>query len=300
MFGDDLLLTFSDTGNQLPMSSLRPKTRSNPSNPLTFNALILTSVMSMTFIKNRLGSLKFGFFLPWDAAKLILKSPTLMIWSALPIALTLALYIWGFAALNDAILVWVQTKLGEFTASTSEGWLSSLLSVAGFLVNLFVKITLFFVGAITFAFVSSLVASPFNDWLAEKAEPLSSPPLPVASAGISKVKLITIDLIKTVASIIASIAALVFSIIPVLNVMTAAVWLMLVTFQYVSYPQTRRGIGLRRGLFFLWRHPYACVGFGLSVTLLFSIPFLATFALPLAVVGGTLLFAKSQEASVLR
>jgi uncharacterized protein involved in cysteine biosynthesis len=72
-----------------------------------------------------------------------------------------------------------------------------------------------------------------------------------------------------------------------------AVAFLLVMFHYI-YPQTRRGLGFRYGLGFLWRHAYACLGFGASISFLFAIPFASSFALPLAVVGGTLLVARAQ------
>ncbi|MCR4313075.1 MAG: hypothetical protein NUV58_02410, partial [Candidatus Roizmanbacteria bacterium] len=67
----------------------------------------------------------------------------------------------------------------------------------------------------------------------------------------------------------------------------------LVTFQYISYPQTRRDVGIRQGAKFLWHHIYACTGFGSIFLLLFAIPFLSSFVLPLAVIGGTLLAARA-------
>ena len=69
--------------------------------------------------------------------------------------------------------------------------------------------------------------------------------------------------------------------------------LLLLTFQYVSYPQTRRGENLGTSLAFLGRHFWACLGWGASMTVLFMIPLLSAFMLPIAVVGGTLLYARS-------
>ncbi len=98
---------------------------------------------------------------------------------------------------------------------------------------------------------------------------------------------------KAVAATCVTIMALIFSWIPVLNLFAFALAFLLITFQYISYPQTRRGIGFREGARFLRLHPFACLGFGLSVSFLFAIPVVSAFVLPVAVVGGTLLVARA-------
>ncbi|MCC7443144.1 MAG: hypothetical protein IT285_16045, partial [Bdellovibrionales bacterium] len=54
-----------------------------------------------------------------------------------------------------------------------------------------------------------------------------------------------------------------------------------------------RGVALGEGLRFLARHFFACVGHGATLTVLFAVPFLGSFVLPIAVVGGTLLVARA-------
>ena len=169
-----------------------------------------------------------------------------------------------------------------------EGWLA-------FFVNIITKILLFLVGAFTFVFTSSIVASPFNDMLAEKTERYIEPPLPeVTEKGFhAQIKLIGIDLVKTVATGLASIIAILFSLIPIVNIFTFSIAFLLITFQFISYPQTRRGIGLKQGLGFLWTHLFASLGFGLALSFLFAVPFFSSFILPIAVVGGTLLVGRA-------
>jgi uncharacterized protein involved in cysteine biosynthesis len=50
----------------------------------------------------------------------------------------------------------------------------------------------------------------------------------------------------------------------------------------------------------MWRHPFACAGFGAVTLLLFSIPLLSVVALPLSVVGGTFLYARAAGSRDLR
>jgi CysZ protein len=236
----------------------------------------------------RFQSLWYGITLPLRAGRLIVSSGRLIALSLLPVTLTLALY--GFvvlrvqdlarAAINERLMVW---------GWDPHGWGAWGLAI---LANLILLI----VGAFTFSAVASIIASPFNDFLAEATERHAEPPLPaVPPMGLAaKAELIVIDLGKTIAAGIAMIVAILLSWIPFVNVVAFALAFMLVSFQYISYPQTRRGHGLGYGLKFLVHHPWASLGFGAALTFFFAIPLLSSLMLPLAVVGGTLLVARAQ------
>jgi uncharacterized protein involved in cysteine biosynthesis len=227
-------------------------------------------------------SLIYGLTLPLLSLRVILKDPKLLILSILPIVTTFLLYGFLISSAQDSVrdLVVQHFQTG--------GW-------AAWIVLILVKILLIIVGALTFSFVASVASSPFNDFLAERAEKHAVPALPqVPSMPLGrKAVLIAIDLGKSLAAGIAMLAALLLSWVPVVNVIALVVSLLLVTFQFISYPQTRRGLGLGEGVRFLGRHFFACLGFGLAFTFLFSLPLISAFFLPLAVVGGTLLVARA-------
>lgn len=235
---------------------------------------------------NPVKSFIFGLTLPLSAAKLILKNKKLLVLSIFPIIVTSVLYFFLIRELQNDAQAWVESYLNNWGWSEWAVWL----------VKLFTQIVLLLVAALTFAFSSSLIASPFNDFLAEQTEKFGTPPLPaVPHQNFKKqLRLIGIDLLKTIAAAFAAFFAIILSWIPIINVGAFAFAFILVAFQYVSYPQTRREIGLKKSIFFLVKYPFACVGFGATVSFLFAIPFVSTLALPLAVVGGTLLFARSQ------
>jgi uncharacterized protein involved in cysteine biosynthesis len=236
----------------------------------------------------RFRSLLYGLTLPYTAARLIVVTPALLFWSLLPIAITLALYVYVIGALQS----WVLGLLRAYFAAW--GW--DPVGWTAWTVILMSRIVLILAGALTFAFASTVVASPFNDVLALRAEPLATPPLaPVEFGGglAAQTRLIWIDLVKTVAATSAGFVAILFSWVPLLNVGAAIAVCMLVCFQYTSYPQTRRRERLGRGVWFLLRHAWACSGFGAAITLLYAIPFVSSLALPVAVVGGTLLVARA-------
>ncbi|ODS34051.1 MAG: Protein CysZ [Candidatus Scalindua rubra] len=203
------------------------------------------------------------------------------------------LFIYGISQLQD----WSIALLQECVARLGFGPASWI----GWFFILFGKMILWMVAALTFIFASSIVASPFNDILAERSEKFTETPLPpVTNKSLKQhVQLIGIDLFKTMTALAAAVFAIVFFWVPVVNIFALILVFLLVTFQYISYPQTRRSIGLRQGAKFLWQHIYACTGFGAILSFLFAIPFFSSFVLPIAVVGGTLLAARAPGTSQL-
>ncbi len=237
----------------------------------------------------RFRSFLYGFTLPWRAAKLIYSKPSLVFLSVLPVGITLVLYVFILSKLQglakEGLLEYF--KLWGWDPN---GWVAwSVLGVS--------KILLFLVSALSFSLVSSMTSSPFNDFLAEKTERWSEPPLRSTRALSWKEKLglIGIDLAKTGAATLATLFAILFSWIPILNLVSFIFAFLLITFQYVSYPQTRRGEKIFQGLRFLGKHFYSSLGFGFVFSFLFAVPILSSFCLPLAVVGGTLLYARAQK-----
>jgi CysZ protein len=235
----------------------------------------------------RFRSAWYGFTLPWTALKTIVAHPGLIIWSLLPVGITLTLYFYVIGAAQAGAQSLMERYFAVWGLSP-EGW-------TAWAVSLLTKLLLILIGALTFSFVATVVASPFNDFLAEASERWAAPPLPPVKPSTfgEKLRLIGIDVAKTVAATVAMLAALLLSWIPVVNIGAFALAFLLVTFQYTSYPQTRRGVGLWSGAWFLWRHLFACAGFGAIVSILFAIPLVSSLALPLAVVGGTLLVARA-------
>ncbi len=244
----------------------------------------------MRAVRDRVASLLYGLTLPIAAFRLILSRKRLLAWSSLPIALTLALSIWGVA--------FVKAKL----VAMGVHWLAGLgYAPDSFAVHaavFFLQIVLFVLAAVSFSLFAGLVAAPFSDFLAEASEPFTDPPLAAAPSGLrGKIRATLIDLAKTVAITAIQIALVIIGIaafwLPGLNLIPFAAAFWLLAFQFVSYPQTRRHEGLGESIRFLVRHLFATLGFGAAIGFLFAIPLVSSFALPLAVVGGTLLYARA-------
>ena len=190
---------------------------------------------------SRLRSLWYGLTLPYLALRLVLATPTLFFWSLLPIALTMALYVWVIAVLQEWALARLLSLL-PLLGLDPTGWVA-------WTAGLVTWIVLTLVGALTFAFTSTVVAAPFNDVLAARTERHAVPPLPpppeVGAGG--HLRLVWIDLVKAVAATVTGLAAMVLAFVPVLNVIAVVAVCLLVCFQYTSYPQTRRHVRFAAG-----------------------------------------------------
>jgi CysZ protein len=228
----------------------------------------------------------FGLTLPFTALCLIVSKPVLLFWSALPVALTLTLYAFVIVRAQHLARLALEHRF-ESWGWDAHGW-------GAWLVSVFASVLLLLVSAFTFSAIASVVASPFNDFLAERAERFTPLPKVTSKGAGAKARLILIDLAKTLAAAVATVFALVLSWVPGLNIVAFAVAFLLIAFQYISYPQTRRGIGIGGGVKFLLLHPLACVGFGAALGALFAVPIVSSLSIPLAVVGGTLLVGRAE------
>lgn len=242
----------------------------------------------------RLRSFWYGMTLPYRALRLILGSRGLLLLSILPIAITVLIYTYLIIAFQAK----VRNALQSYVVSLgfgSESLFSWIISPG---------ITLLFVllSILTFAFLCSIVALPFNDFLAEKTERFATPSLPEVKdrSFLRSVRNIGIDLIKTSGSMALGLFALLLCWVPVVNILCVIVGVLMICFQYTSYPQTRRGIGFCEGLRFLKDHRFACAGFGTVLAFLFALPIVSWVVLPVAVVGGTLLVGRAPGSSSLR
>mgnify|MGYP000417148385 CR=1 FL=1 len=236
--------------------------------------------------KGRIASFFYGATLPVRAFRLLISTPRLMAWSALPVAISLAAYVYLIRGLH----AWAEGGINDLFAWA--GWDARGWFAASFL--FLSQLLLLLAAAFSFSFIAGIIAAPFNDFLAESTEAHTEITLPAApKRGLGgQIGVLLIDIGKTAAAGALTIVALLLSWIPVLNAMATVLAMYLICFQYVSYAQTRRGQGWRDGFSFLGRHKFACLGFGMVTSTLFAIPFAAPFFLPLAVIGGTLLAAR--------
>jgi CysZ protein len=240
----------------------------------------------MNLIQNSIGDFFWGLGSPLRSARLLVKSPTLWIWALIPPIIAGALYATGFAWLDQMLRQTLGLWLASFGLSQNP-WIGELILWG-------VRITLVVVSAFTFSAVTAIIASPCNDFLAEAAEAFVEPKLtPVPRAGWSlQLRWLIKDLGKNIFAGLATTATFLTSFVPVLNLVSATIAVLLLTFNYLTYPQTRRGESLMDGLRLIAKNFAPCLGFGLVHVFLFSIPVISVLCLPLAVIGGVGLYAR--------
>lgn len=247
----------------------------------------------MRFVFEVFSSFIFGITLPVRAIILILSRKKLLFLSFFPIFLSVVVSVWGVSALT----AWVK-GIG-MDLLTKHGYAEGTLTASA--ASIVFTIVMWILAAIAFSFIAGVLASPFNDALSENTEKETSL-LPVPKSErpfFHQTKLIGIDILKTIVVTGFQFTLLFLSLllfwVPVLNVVLGAASLWLMCFQFLSYPQTRREEGVLQSLRFLGAHPVSTLSFGAVTGAFFAIPLLSVFALPTAVVGGTLLYARAKR-----
>lgn len=239
----------------------------------------------------------FGLTLPLRSLGLLLKNPRLMVFSAIPFLISLTLSIWIVSALQGWVVGHLQAFILGFSWTHSEWAQTWVLLPLQFLV----KIGLWLLGAVFFSGVGGLICVPFNDFLAEAVEPRVSPALSRAESAsfFSRryLRIITLDLAKTLFSMGMGLTALLLSWVPVINVIAITFSFLLLCFQFTSYSQTRREWGVLQGVQFLFQNFWMCLGLGMACSVMFAIPLVSALGIPLAVISGTWITARGIHTS---
>ena len=227
--------------------------------------------------------------MPVTSAKLLARTPALAVRAALPVALSIGLTVF----LGEQLKTLVQ-------AGATAALLAAGLDPAGWLgtaAAILAAAAAFLIGVLAFSGIAALISTPFNDFLAEATERHAEPKMLPAPTGTIATTLrnVFLDFGKTLLSLAAMGFAFLLSFIPVVNLASPLIAIFAITFQYITYPQTRRGQGVWASLRFLRKNAALSLGFGIAHLSLFSIPVVSAFVLPLAVVGGTLLYARARE-----
>lgn len=234
-----------------------------------------------------------GFFLLPRCLPVLLRSPRLLGWSIAIWITALTLTATGMLSLHSGgtqlLEELVRRLFGQPIPEIGAGLISALMSA------------LLFIGALWFFNqLTFLAAIPLSDFLAEAAEAGCTPPLPAPPEPPrlrDRLRFIGLDAVKSVVAGLASLGAFVLSWIPGANLLSPVLLALALTFQLVSFPQTRRGHGFEAGLRFVGRNLPGSLGFGFAVLLAFSIPVVGALTLPLAIIGGTRLYAMGRETS---
>lgn len=231
-----------------------------------------------------------------DSAKLVMSKKDLLGLSILPLLITIGIYLFTFHALFDFLGASIDERVNAWRPENTP-WLETFVGLLAPLFKLVAALVLGLLGAVTFSFTTSIFCLPFNDFLAEKTENhilISS--VPSQEKGkVAFLKHLWIDLWKTVIAGALSLLLFVLSWIPLVHFVTVPLLFILVTFPFISFAQTRRGIGVAksfRQIFDFW--PFY-LGLGAVLSLGFAIPIISSIFLPLAVIAGTILQSRIEQ-----
>ncbi len=208
-----------------------------------------------------------GCVIPFRALSLLIRSPRLWFWAALPTLVTATAYFLLFREflewLKPLLPVWVTYSLGGIVL---------------------------LVGIFFFTTASTLIAGPLYDLLSERAENLIQlPPVPANEQGLQAwPRHLSIDLVKSFFALLGYALSLAFSWVPILNLFSVLISCLLITYQFVSYAQTRRGIGPLQAVRLLLADWPRAFGMGLVLAFPLAIPIVSFFVLPTAIVSGVM------------
>jgi uncharacterized protein involved in cysteine biosynthesis len=241
-----------------------------------------------------------GASMPFRAVRVLLDVPKLALFSLFPMLLTLLLYFvmyqYVFLPGVDSASDNIASFLRAIPLFGSQSWLVDGLH---YLAMLILRFSYWIVAALLFSFCSNVLGVVFYDQLAALTEPHTNPglaKLPPTTWAEEGLKLWR-DFLKSVLAALLMLLCLILAIIPFFAVFSVlGIWL-LMAFQYLTYPQTRRCLATRACLGSIFKNFWVCLGFGASATLGLSIPLFAAVWTPLLVVGGTLLFAQLKRSA---
>lgn len=239
-----------------------------------------------------------GFLAPLKAWSFLWGHGRLLPLAVAPFLINLglfALFFWlGYSRFGS----WVRALL-----PLGEGWwwqvLHYLLAVLAALVLLVLQVYLF-------AVVGGIIASPFLEALTRRVEVLAAPGSPQGWAQVgwlAEILRVAGQAVKRLALFVAvMLALLALNLLPVVGsllygLLALAATCCFLACEFLDYPLDRRGLTFRQKLSYLRGLGLRGLGFGAAVCLMGMVPLVNLLLLPLAAVGGTLLYLETPQPS---
>jgi uncharacterized protein involved in cysteine biosynthesis len=224
------------------------------------------------------------------AFRLLRKSPILWKWALPPMVISFLVVLFSFSwargLIDGLILGWIGA-----TSLSSISWINSAVHFLSAAVTLLAF-------SLVFTWIFLLVSIPFSDPLAEATEKLIGihPSVDPNHRPVSFAKMLWIDLGKSLLVIFLQMIvfgfALLFFWLPGIQIIIFALNAWLIAFQFLSYPQTRRGLGIFESFRILRSRAFVVWSFGAAIACIYFIPYLSSFLTPIAVIAGTVLYGK--------
>ena len=222
----------------------------------------------------------------------LVLSPALRLFVLLPLTVNLLVFIGLIVVSVQQFNGWVEVFMPSLPS-----WLNFLEYILWPLFVLLVLLMVFF----TFNLVANIIAAPFNGFLAEKVEIVArgQDNFPAFSWN-ELVAVVPRTLSRAMRKISyflpRSIALLILSFIPVLNILAAPLWLLfgvwMMAVQYIDYPADNNKMSWPDMLAWLREKRWQSLGFGGITYLALLIPFVNILMMPAAVAGATLFWVR--------
>ncbi len=219
----------------------------------------------------------------------LLRRPGLRRFIAIPLLINTLLFAaaawWGWRLLEDHVL------------GGLPGWLQWLTWIIAPLFSVAILLVVFY----TFTLLANLIGAPFNSLLAEKVEALQGGKTPEGSAGLTALageaaKSVFSELRKLLYLALWSLPLLLLFVIPGVNAAAPFLWFAfsawMFTLEYIDCPMGNHGHGFGRQRALLKRHRWLAWGFGSAMLAMTLIPVLNFFAMPVGVIGATLMWTE--------
>jgi CysZ protein len=166
-------------------------------------------------------------------------------------------------------------------------------------ITLLTAIVVFF----SFTPIANVIAAPFNALLSEKIEIKLTGK--AVSSSISFVAMVKMSVLSQLGKLLYialwSLALLLFSLVPVINLIAPLLWVIfgswLLSLEYLDYPMGNHDLEFSTQKQMLAQRRGLALGFGGSVMVLTSIPLINFIVMPVAVAGATLLYVEQLEAN---
>nr|WP_263407091.1 sulfate transporter CysZ [Pseudomonas asiatica] len=226
--------------------------------------------------------------------KLVL-SPNLRLFVLLPLAVNLLLFGGLIYFAGHQFSLWVDALMPSLPS-----WLSFLTYILWPLFVALVVLMVFF----TFTLVANIIAAPFNGFLAEKVEVVvrGEDNFPAFSWGelVAMVpRTFGREMRKLGYFLPRAIGLFILSLIPVVNVVAAPLWLIfgvwMMAIQYIDYPADNNKMSWQDMLAWLRQKRWQSLGFGGITYLALMIPLVNVLMMPAAVAGATLFWVRERN-----
>ena len=257
-----------------------------------------------------------GVLLPARAAWLIYFTPSLLVWSLLPVLavalVLLVLFLCGIGTIDiTRRLIWMALEYAGFDTSETHSWTGlagmGVTTVLALVIILIVLVTLYYV----FVLLSTTIASPFLSILSNTVEEYVieteylGPSTKLVAALIPKhptdfrsqlnanVYIVGQEILAALVYVSLSLALLFMTLFPLVAPVTAALQWCLTCFfalhNLSAYVCERRMLSFRQRVRMYARRWAVCAGFSSVAACIMLVPVLNLLALPTLVVSATLL-----------